>query len=70
MQAYSDEDGNPIGPARVWKSDEDVPGLAMSRSFGDYIASQVGVICEPEIIKHSLLPCDKFIVLASDGIWE
>ncbi|CAD8210342.1 unnamed protein product [Paramecium pentaurelia] len=70
VQAYSDEDGNPIGPARVWKLDEDVPGLAMSRSFGDYVASQVGVICEPEIIKHSLLPCDKFIVVASDGIWE
>ncbi|CAD8086814.1 unnamed protein product [Paramecium primaurelia] len=70
VQAYSDEEGNPIGPARVWKQDEDVPGLAMSRSFGDYIASQVGVIQEPEIIKHSLLPCDKFIVVASDGIWE
>ncbi|CAD8184753.1 unnamed protein product [Paramecium octaurelia] len=70
VQAYSDEDGNPIGPARVWKLDEDVPGLAMSRSFGDYVASQVGVICEPEIIKHQLLPSDKFLVVASDGIWE
>ncbi|CAD8097492.1 unnamed protein product [Paramecium primaurelia] len=70
VQAYSDEDGNPVGPARVWKSDEDVPGLAMSRSFGDYVASQIGVICEPEIIKHALLPCDKFIIVASDGIWE
>ncbi|KAM3129028.1 hypothetical protein pb186bvf_018872 [Paramecium bursaria] len=70
VQAYSDEEGNPVGPARVWKVDEDVPGLAMSRSFGDYVASQVGVICEPEIIKHALLPCDKFIILASDGIWE
>ncbi|CAD8188480.1 unnamed protein product [Paramecium octaurelia] len=70
VQAYSDEEGNPIGPARVWKSDEDVPGLAMSRSFGDYVASLVGVICEPEIIKHQLLPTDKFIIVASDGIWE
>ncbi|CAD8104156.1 unnamed protein product [Paramecium sonneborni] len=70
VQAYSDEEGNPIGPARVWKLDEDVPGLAMSRSFGDYVASQVGVICDPEIIKHQLLPTDKFLVVASDGIWE
>ena len=28
------------------------------------------MISEPEIKKHSLLPCDKFIIVASDGIWE
>jgi hypothetical protein len=27
--------GNPLGPARVWHLNEDIPGLAMSRSFGD-----------------------------------
>lgn len=37
------------GPYRVWLQDEDIPGLAMSRSFGDLVATQVGVICEPEI---------------------
>ena len=42
----------------------------MSRSFGDIIASSVGVICEPEIIKHRILPYDKFIIIASDGVWE
>ncbi|CAD8121813.1 unnamed protein product [Paramecium sonneborni] len=67
---YCDEDGQSIGPARVWIMNQDVPGLAMSRSFGDYVASQVGVICEPEIIKYSLQQSDKFIIIASDGIWE
>jgi len=27
--------------------DDDVPGLAMSRSFGDRVAASVGVIAEP-----------------------
>lgn len=39
MQPYSDQDGNPVGPARVWLREDNIPGLAMSRSFGDYVAS-------------------------------
>ena len=35
------------GAYRVWLKDEDVPGLAMSRSFGDMIAKSVGVISDP-----------------------
>lgn len=40
-----------MGPARVWLMEENIPGLAMSRSFGDYVASQVGVISIPEVLK-------------------
>ena len=36
-----------MGPARVWLKDLDVPGLAMSRSLGDYVAQSVGVSPEP-----------------------
>lgn len=42
----------------------------MTRSFGDEIASRVGVTAEPEILELDLCPDDKFIVLASDGVWE
>ena len=42
----------------------------MSRSFGDYIAQQVGVSAEPDIFRYHLTEEDKFIVLASDGVWE
>jgi hypothetical protein len=38
-----------MGPHRVWLKNENIPGLAMSRSFGDYVAHQVGVSSEPEI---------------------
>lgn len=65
-----DENGIPIGPARVWLKDQNLPGLAMSRSFGDKVAATVGIISEPEIIEHLLGQEDKFIVLASDGLWE
>ena len=47
VETYYDFFGKQIGPYRVWLKDEQVPGLAMSRSFGDLVASSVGVICEP-----------------------
>jgi hypothetical protein len=31
----------------VWLKEEDIPGLAMTRSFGDEVASRVGVTAEP-----------------------
>lgn len=66
------EEGNKeIGPYRVWfKNDVNGPGLAMSRSFGDLLAKKIGVICEPDIYEYTLSKEDKFIVIASDGIWE
>lgn len=35
--------GEPIGPLRVWLKNENVPGLAMTRSFGDLVGASVGV---------------------------
>ena len=70
VEAYQDEHGNPLGPSRVWLKNQNIPGLAMSRAFGDRVASTVGVICEPEILEFDLTAEDKFIVLGSDGIFE
>ncbi|KAG6966204.1 hypothetical protein JG687_00004987 [Phytophthora cactorum] len=69
------------GSYRVWLQDVDMPGLAMSRSFGDSVAKTVGVTAEPDVTtmeKLKLSSLDKkngekppaFAVLASDGIWE
>ena len=44
---YRDEDGEQMGPLRIWVKEQNIPGLAMTRSFGDYVASTVGVIDEP-----------------------
>ena len=64
------EDGEFVGPQRVWIKEDDVPGLAMTRSFGDRMAATVGVISEPEIKEYIFNPNDKFMIIASDGIWE
>ena len=42
----------------------------MTRSFGDSTAARVGVNAVPEFFDIDLTKDDKFIVLASDGIWE
>lgn len=62
--------GNSLGPARVWLARQDIPGLAMSRSFGDEVAQMVGVISVPVVKKTHLKDRDKILVLGSDGIFE
>ena len=64
------EDGEFVGPQRVWIKDEEVPGLAMTRSFGDRVAATVGVMSEPEIKEFDFDENDKYMIIASDGIWE
>lgn len=58
------------GPPRVWLGHMDVPGLAMSRSLGDAVAHTAGVISDPEFTERELNDQDKFIVVATDGLWE
>lgn len=65
-----EEDGIKSGPFRVWKKNEMYPGIAMSRSIGDLIATTLGVIPEPEFIEKEITESTKFIILASDGVWE
>ena len=64
------ENGIRTGPLRVWLKYENYPGLAMTRSVGDMVASNIGVTSEPEIIEHIIGSESKYIVVASDGIWE
>ena len=42
----------------------------MSRSLGDIIATQAGVIHKPEIKHFRLTDSDKALIIASDGVWE
>lgn len=48
----------------------EAPGLAMSRSLGDKAGRDLGVISEPDVYEIILKEEDKFIVIASDGVWE
>jgi len=65
-----DEYGNYSGPYRVFMKNEGFPGLAMSRSLGDMIAHSVGCTCIPEITEFNINKSLKYMVLASDGVWE
>ena len=65
-----EEDGEKSGPFRVWQKGEVYPGIAMSRSIGDFVASKLGVIPEPKFIDEKIDKDTKFIIVASDGIWE
>ncbi|KGN54420.1 probable protein phosphatase 2C 65 isoform X2 [Cucumis sativus] len=55
---------------RVWVPDGDYPGLAMSRSVGDFCLKDYGLISTPQVSYRKLTRKDEFIVLATDGIWD
>lgn len=72
IDAFKDpeNEGQTIGPQRVWLREEEYPGLAMSRSLGDKVAHSVGVSSHPETLEFTIGIDDKFVVIASDGLWE
>ncbi|XP_022870674.1 probable protein phosphatase 2C 34 [Olea europaea var. sylvestris] len=58
------------GVHRVWLPDEESPGLAMSRAFGDYCVKNFGLISVPEVTQRHITSKDQFVVLATDGVWD
>jgi serine/threonine protein phosphatase PrpC/CRP-like cAMP-binding protein len=62
-----DEGGD---PPRIWSPKGDYPGTAFTRSLGDCVAEECGVVAEPEILEREIQPQDKFIIIASDGVFE
>ena len=62
------------GNHRLWEKDSDLPGLMISRSFGDTVAHGVGCTAVPEISGPLRIDprCGNpaFVVLASDGVWD
>lgn len=71
VQQLTNEQGFKIGPYRVWKKIGTLPGLSMSRSIGDSIGKEIGVISTPICASFMFdKNSDLFIVLASDGIWD
>lgn len=68
----SDAEGD-FCPARVYDSSGQRPrgpGLTMSRVLGDTDAESCGVIPTPEVKTHTIAEGDRFLILASDGVWE
>ena len=42
------------GAPRVFRKNDEVPGLAVARSIGDILAHEVGVSCEPEVFEKRI----------------
>ena len=54
----------------MWLKDQDKPGLAMTRSIGDHIARNIGVICEPDVDIWEIKQKQSVLLIGSDGIFE
>ena len=57
-------------PPRVWNESLEQPGCAFTRSLGDAVGEAVGVCAEPEIVSWQIGPTDRYVILASDGVFE
>jgi Serine/threonine protein phosphatase len=61
--------GIKIGTERFWV-DKYGPGLTTSRALGAFRAKSKGLSAEPEIEQIDLFQNDRFLVIASDGLWD
>ena len=70
IHPYYDENGIFEGPDRVYVKNKTYPGLCLTRSIGDILGEEVGIISEPDIIIKNIDSTCKYIILASDGLWD
>ncbi|KAG2493088.1 hypothetical protein HYH03_008751 [Edaphochlamys debaryana] len=63
--------GKTVGEPRLWLAHLPSPGLLLSRSIGDDMATSVGCTARPEVTFMALRPfLDQYLVIASDGVWD
>jgi serine/threonine protein phosphatase PrpC len=57
---------------RIYVRGRTFPGISTTRSLGDLLAHHIGVTSEPSvrIINISLQQSERFIAIATDGIWD
>lgn len=71
VRRLMDATGKNVGPWRVWQKDTNHPGLAMSRSIGDIVGHEIGVVCTPSVVSLKRREdLDYFFVAGSDGLWD
>ncbi|KAK9813390.1 hypothetical protein WJX73_004693 [Symbiochloris irregularis] len=63
-------DGKPVGPQRMYLPQQDMPGLALTRSIGDFVAAGIGLSSQPDVIQYQVRQQDRYLVLCSDGMIE
>ena len=56
---------------RVWiKGDNNIPGIAVSRTIGDSVSKDIGVTYVADIIEKKIDENYCYIIVGSDGIWD
>ena len=65
-----DKNGKKSHHKRVFKSGCNFPALSISRSLGDFIAKECGVINRPHITLYKINHNTKYLVISSKGIWK
>eukprot|EP00980_Cylindrotheca_fusiformis_P028148 scaffold22583_cov106-Cylindrotheca_fusiformis.AAC.19 len=57
-------------PPRIFLKGKNFPGTAFTRSIGDSVAEDIGVISDPEVVTKALTESDEYLVIATDGVFE
>lgn len=70
VQDFGNEDDNDGDPPRLWTSVGSYPGTAFTRSLGDRVAEEIGVVATPEVLERRITVADEYILLGSDGVFE
>jgi serine/threonine protein phosphatase PrpC len=58
------------GRTKIYMRARMYPSLLNSRSLGDLLGHQIGVISEPSIKTHEILSHDKFFIMGTSSVWE
>lgn len=70
IHPYYNQNGIYERPNRVYVKNKIYPGLILSRSIGDLIGEEIGIISEPDIIIKNIDSTYKYLVLGLDGLWD
>jgi serine/threonine protein kinase/CRP-like cAMP-binding protein/serine/threonine protein phosphatase PrpC len=74
LEVVPDDDGDDEGhdssdPPRVWHASHPWPGALFTRSIGDSMAKEIGVVATPELCEHVFTGDEQFVLLGSDGLF-
>ena len=55
---------------KIYIKNSDIPGINITRSFGDKLGLGIGILDIPYLYNYIIKGNEKFILLASNGIWK
>ena len=67
---YKYQNGGMDDRLRIFKPGQKFPGISLSRTLGDFMAKDCGVITEPDILEYKLTHKSKYLLICSDGVWK